>query len=115
MEWIWIGVIISLVLIELISLNLTAIWFVISSIVSFILLKFGQNYIIQVIVFLVGGLLLVLLFRHRVMDKYIAFRDKQINKILLKHPFLYKMIPDNIETIKIKHNNDNQKKKHIKK
>ena len=56
MNWIWIGVIISLILIELVSLNFTAIWFVFSAIVSFILLKLNINYIIQVLSFLIVGI-----------------------------------------------------------
>ena len=69
MDWIWIGVIISLILIELLSLNFTSIWFVISAIISFILLKCNQDYIVQVISFLVVGMILILIVRPKIIDK----------------------------------------------
>lgn len=115
MEWIWLGVIVSLVLIELISLNLTSIWFVISGIISYILLRCNQDYTVQVAVFLIVGILLLLIVRHRIKDKVFYFRDKQINKAIAKHPFLRKFIPSDVTTIKIKYNSSKQKKKRSKK
>ena len=93
MDWIWIGVIISLVLIELVSLNYTAIWFVISGIVSFILLKNNQDYMVQVLTFVILGGLLIIVVRPKIIDKLVIFRDKIISKVTSKHKFFNYIIP----------------------
>jgi hypothetical protein len=93
MDWIWIGVIISLVLIELVSLNYTAIWFVISGIVSFILLKNNQDYMVQVLTFVILGGLLIIVVRPKIIDKLVIFRDKIISKVTSKYKFFNYIIP----------------------
>ena len=80
MNWIWIGVIVALLLIELVSLNFTAIWFVISAIISFILLKFNNDYIVQVLTFVILGSLLMIIIRPKVIDKLIKIRDELLTK-----------------------------------
>ena len=59
MVWIWLGVVISLLLTEYLSRNFTAICFVISGIISCILTKFTNNYMIQLGEFLIVGILLI--------------------------------------------------------
>lgn len=93
MNWIWIGVIISLVLIELVSLNYTSIWFVISGIVSYILLKNNFNYIVQVLVFVILGSLLMIVVRPKVIDKLIKLRNKIISKMINKSKLFSYLIP----------------------
>ena len=105
MDWIWIGVIISLILIELLSLNFTSIWFVISAIISFILLKCNQDYIVQVISFLVVGMILILIVRPKIIDKLLSVRDKIIHKITKKNKFINYLIPRELRT------NNNEEKK----
>ena len=63
MIWIWLGVVISLLLIESMSRNLTAICFAISGIVSCIMTKYQEKYNIQLIAFLVIGIFLILVIR----------------------------------------------------
>lgn len=97
MEWIWLGVIISLILVELCSLNLTAIWYVISGIISYILLKCNQDYYIQVITFIVLGTILMMISRHYLLDKFIHYRDEKLNALVKKHPFVRRLIPSEIK------------------
>lgn len=59
MVWIWLGVVISLLLTEYLSRNFTAICFVISGIISCILTKFTNNYMIELGEFLIVGILLI--------------------------------------------------------
>ena len=110
MDWIWLGVIISLLLIELVSLNLTAIWFVVSSIISYILLKCEQDYIIQVVCFLIVGALLIVIIRPRIIKKWISLRDNLIDKITSKHPFFSHFVPAEIRIEKklLEEKNDNK-------
>lgn len=51
--WVWLGIFILLVIIELITVQLTTIWFAVGALASLILAAFGvDNIFIQVIVFL---------------------------------------------------------------
>ena len=96
MNWIWIGVIISLIFIEILSLNFTAIWFVIGGIVGYILMRFEFDYIIQVLGFLITGILFILILRPRLIEKVINKRDAIIENITKKHPFLIHLVPSEI-------------------
>lgn len=111
MEWIWLGVIISLILIELVSINFTAIWFVISGIVSYILLKCNQDYIVQVLVFLILGGIFIVVIRPIVISRLLEKRDKVINNLTKKYSFFNKFIPAEIRSEKKKNNNINKSKK----
>lgn len=106
MDWIWLGVILSLILIELLSLNFTSIWFVISAIISFILLKCNQDYVVQVISFLIVGGILVLIVRPKIIDKLLSARDNIIHKITKNNKFLNYLIPRELRT-----NNGNKNKR----
>lgn len=99
MNWIWIGVIISLLLIEFVSLNFTSIWFVLSSIISFILLKMGKDYVAQVSTFLIVGVILIVIVRPKIINKLFSVRDKFIKKITSKHPFLIHLVPHELRDI----------------
>ena len=93
MQWIWLGVIVSLLLIEFVSMNFTAIWFVVSALVSMILLKLDKDYIVQVLTFLLLGMVLITVLRPKIISKLSNFRDKIIAKVTKKHPFLIHLIP----------------------
>ncbi len=97
MEWIWLGVIVSLILIELVSINFTAIWFVISGIVSYILLKCNQDYIVQVLAFLILGGIFIVIIRPFVIGKLFDKRDKIIYSLTKRYPFFNKLLPAEIK------------------
>ncbi len=61
MFYIWIGIVIFLTLIEIMTINLTTIWYVISAIVALILTNFTDSYMIQVGTFAILGTILLLL------------------------------------------------------
>ncbi len=118
MEWIWLGVIVSLILIELISMNFTAIWFVISSIISYIMLKLNQNYAIQVTTFLLIGVILIIFVRPRIINRLLTFRDNFLKKITTKYPFFKKFISVDInikEDKKVTKKTNKKKKNSVKK
>lgn len=114
MEWIWLGVIVSLILIELVSINFTAIWFVFSGIVSYVLLKCNQDYIVQVLVFLILGGIFIVIIRPIVISGLLDKRDKIVNSLTEKYPFFNKLIPAEIRSEK-KKNNSVKKNKKVKK
>ena len=112
MNWIWIGVIISLIFIELLSLNFTAIWFVIGGIVGYILMKFEFDYIIQVLGFFITGCLFIMILRPKIIEKFIKKRDSIIENVTKKHPFLIHFVPSEI---RIQNNTYDKNKKKNKK
>ena len=60
-QWIvWLILVIILALIELLTINLATIWFVISGIVALILSIFVDNYTVQFSVFVIGGVILLI-------------------------------------------------------
>lgn len=97
LEWIWLVVILALVLIELMSLNLTSIWFALSGIISFILLKTNQAYTIQVVSFLIIGILLIILVRPHIIGRFIKWRNKVLAKMTDKYPFTKHFVPSDIK------------------
>lgn len=58
MFYMWLGIIIILALIEIMTVNLTTIWFVMSGLVTLILSFVIDNILIQMFVFVVLGLIL---------------------------------------------------------
>lgn len=80
MIYIWLGVIFALIMIEVISKNYTAICFAISALFSMISINnTTENYIIQVVIFLVGGILLMVFVRPNLIN-YIDDYKKKKNK-----------------------------------
>ena len=78
MEWIWLGVIIALTLIEVATVNLATIWFIASAVVSMILSFFIDNFFIQFLVFVILGIILLLTTRDYLL-KLIGDRKEKTN------------------------------------
>lgn len=71
MSWtMWLIVIILLTLVEVMTINLTTIWFVISGIVSLILSLFIDSFMVEFAVFTIGGILLLIITRP-ILKKYL--------------------------------------------
>ena len=115
MNWIWIGVIVALIFIELLSLNFTAIWFVIGGIVGYVLMKFDFDYIIQVLGFFLTGVLFIVILRPKIIEKVINKRDSIIENVTKKHPFLIHFVPSEIRIKKQSKDKNNKKNKKEKK
>jgi membrane protein implicated in regulation of membrane protease activity len=112
MNWIWIGVIVSLIFIEVLSLNFTAIWFVIGGIVGYVLMKLEFDYIIQVLGFFLTGVLFIMILRPKIIKNLIEKRDSIIKNVTKKHPFLIHFVPSEI---RIQNNTYDKNKKKNKK
>ncbi len=59
MMWIWLSIVVLLSFIEIITINLTTIWFVASASVALVLSFFVDSIFIQSLVFVLGGLVLL--------------------------------------------------------
>lgn len=69
MFWIWLGIVISLSLIEIITINLTTIWFVASGLLSLVISLFINNYLIQFGIFVVVGFIFMILTKPYLVNK----------------------------------------------
>ena len=78
MVWIWLSIVICLALIEILTVNLTTIWFVASGLISLVLSVFIDNYLIQFSVFVVGGVLL-LIFTKKYLVNNFTVKDVKTN------------------------------------
>lgn len=61
MFYIWLAVAVGLAILEMATVNLVSVWYVISSLIAMIVSLFTDNAIIQLAVFVLGGTLLLLL------------------------------------------------------
>ena len=78
MVWIWLGIIILLTFIEISTVNLVTVWFIVSAIVSMILSIFINNYFIQFLVFVVLGVILLFTTREHLL-KYLGNKKYSTN------------------------------------
>ena len=81
MIWIWRGIIIVLLLAEILSRKATALCFVLGAIISAVLTKFTDDYLTQVGVFLIAGILLAILIRPFILILYKKIFNK-VNKYI---------------------------------
>ncbi len=63
MAYMWLIIIILLIIVEVMTINLTTIWFVISGLFALLLSFFTDNFLIQFSVFTVGGIILLIVTR----------------------------------------------------
>lgn len=101
MVWIWIGLIITLTLIELLTTNLITIWYVGSAFVALILSFFIDSYLIQFFVFAILGTILLFVVRDKVLK---ILNEKKKDKIINKVGVVIEEIKKN-KAGKIKLNN----------
>lgn len=78
MFYVWLGIVILLTIIELLTINLTTIWFVISGIVALLLSFVTNNFLIQFGVFVVLGVILLITTRP-FFEKFLQVRHEKTN------------------------------------
>lgn len=69
MIYIWVAIVVILSIIELMTSSLIPIWFSISGVLAIITSIFVDNYIVRLIVFILGGLILLTIFRPILLKK----------------------------------------------
>lgn len=80
MLYIWLAVIVALVLVEIFSRNLTAACFIVSAIIAAICTLFHEEYVLEVCLFLIIGVLLLIFVRPNVLihlKNYEKHEDKK--------------------------------------
>lgn len=75
-QWIvWIAVIIILTAIEILSINLTTIWFVISGVIALFFSFINDNYLIQFAIFVVLGVILLITTKPILVKKLLTHKE----------------------------------------
>ena len=102
MFYIWLTIAVILAIIEMSTVNLVSIWYIISSILAMLISLLTDNIIIQVSVFVLGGTLLLILTKDAVkkilpektktnIDRIIGMEGIVIEKITKKTPGVVKV------------------------
>lgn len=102
MFYIWLSIAIILAIIEMATVNLVSIWYIISSIIAMLVSLFTDNIVIQVSVFVLGGTLLLILTKDAIkkilpektktnIDRIIGMEGIVIEKITKKTPGVVKV------------------------
>ena len=97
MFYIWLTIVVMLAIIEMSTVNLVSIWYIISSIAAMIISLFTDNVVIQLTTFVIGGTLLLILTKDAIkkiipvniktnIDRIIGMEGIVIKKITKKTP-----------------------------
>lgn len=76
MVWIWLGLVVTLTLIEVLTTNLVTIWYIASALVSLILSFFIDSYLIQFSVFVILGTILLFTTRDYLVKLIVKKKEK---------------------------------------
>ena len=76
MVWIWLGLVITLTLIEVLTTNLVTIWYIASALVSLILSLFIDSYLTQFAVFVILGTVLLFTTRDYLVKLIVKKKEK---------------------------------------
>ena len=76
MVWIWLGLVITLTLIEVLTVNLVTIWYIASAILALILSLFVDSYLIQFSVFVIVGTILLITTRDYLLKLFVKKNEK---------------------------------------
>lgn len=83
MFYVWLGIVILLALAEVISVNLTTIWFVISGLVSLGISFMTDNFMIQFGVFVILGIILLVTTKSKLQELILSHNSKtNLDRIL---------------------------------
>ena len=76
MVWIWLGIIITLTLIEISTVNLVTVWYIVSAIIALGLSFFVEDYLIQFSVFVILGTILLFTTRSLLLKLLVKRKEK---------------------------------------
>jgi len=102
MFYIWLAIAVILAIIEMSTVNLVSIWYILSSIITMIVSLFIDNVVIQVAIFVLGGTILLLLTKDAIkkilpektktnIDRIIGMKGIVTEKITKKTPGVVKV------------------------
>lgn len=80
MTWIWLGLIVTLTLIELLTKNIVTIWYIGSAIISLILSLFIDSFLTEFLLFVIMGTILLFTTRDYLIKKINEIKSKRVGK-----------------------------------
>lgn len=93
MSYLWLGIIILLAIAEITTINLTTIWFVISGLVALLLSFFVDNFMIQLGVFVILGIILLITTKNKLQSLVLEHNEKtNLDRIIGKTGFVIEKI-----------------------
>ena len=96
MFYIWLAIIILLTIVEILTVNLTTIWFVTSAIISLILTFFVDSFAIQFAVFIILGIILLITTRPTLLKLVAKYRQKKdVNHLIGMRGYIVSPISQN--------------------
>ena len=82
MSYLWLGIIILLAIIEIATVNLVCIWFIISALVSLIVSLFIEGFMMQFGIFVVLGITLLILTKNIFANKLVLEEKTNLDRII---------------------------------
>jgi len=82
MFYMWLGIIILLTILEISTVNLVSIWFIISGILALIVSLFVDSFIVQFGIFVVVGIILLVLTRKFLTNKLVLKEKTNLDRII---------------------------------
>lgn len=76
MVWIWLGIVIALTLIEVLTTNLVTVWYIASALIALVLSLFIDNYLVQFSVFVILGTILLFTTRDYLLKLIVKSKEK---------------------------------------
>ena len=82
MFYLWLGIVLVLGVVEAMTANLVCIWFILSGLVSLVLSFYVNNFIIELLVFILLGIILLVLTKKRLEEKLVRKEKTNFDRII---------------------------------
>ena len=82
MFYMWLGIILLLTILEISTVNLVSVWFVISGILALLISLFVDNFLIQFGVFVIVGIVLLIFTRKYLSEKLVSKEKTNLDRII---------------------------------
>lgn len=82
MFYLWLGIVLLLGVVEAMTANLVCIWFILSGLVSLVLSFYVDNFIIELLVFILLGIILLVLTKKKLEEKLVRKEKTNFDRII---------------------------------
>lgn len=82
MFYLWLGIVLLLGVIEAMTANLVCIWFILSGLVSLVLSFYVDNFIIELLVFILLGIVLLVFTKKKLEEKLVRKEKTNFDRII---------------------------------
>ena len=82
MFYLWLGIVLLLGVVEAMTANLVCIWFILSGLVSLVLSFYVDNIIIELLVFILLGIILLVLTKKKLEEKLVRKEKTNFDRII---------------------------------